>query len=177
MADNLLGLKRGIRIRLKPFEETAEVLHFEPQGDGALLVLRFLGSGRAESLILSREELHTRIEVFPAPLQDFPRRALKIREPSLLYLDSIRFSLAYAFDPHYAVSVTQVDLLPHQVQAVYKHILPLPKVRFLLADDPGLGKTIMAVLVVKELTARGLLRNLLLIVPAHPIEQWRREFW
>jgi superfamily II DNA or RNA helicase len=65
---------------------------------------------------------------------------------------------------------------PHQVEAVYQHLLPLPKVRFLLADDPGLGKTIMAGLVVKELKARGLLRNFLLIVPAHLIEQWRREF-
>ncbi|MGY4707427.1 helicase-related protein [Candidatus Bipolaricaulota sp. J31] len=152
------------------------MLHAEPRADGVLLVVRFLGSGRAESVILSREELRTRIEVLPAPLQDFPKRALKVREPFVLYLESIRFSLAYAFDPHYAVSVTQVDLLPHQVHAIYKHILPLPKVRFLLADDPGLGKTIMAGLVVKELKARGLLRNLLLIVPAHLIEQWRREF-
>ena len=165
-----------MRIRLKPFEEPAEVLHLEPQGDRLLLVLRFPESGRAESLILSHEELADRLEVLPEPFEDFTERALKTRDPFVLYLESIRFSLAYAFDPHYAVSVTQVDLLPHQVEAVYKHILPLPKIRFLLADDPGLGKTIMAGLVVKELKARGLLKNLLLVVPAHLIEQWRREF-
>ena len=165
-----------MRIRLKPFEEPAEVLHLEPQGDRLLLVLRFPESGRADSLILSREELADRLEILPEPFEDFTERALKTRDPSVLYLESIRFSLAYAFDPHYAVSVTQVDLLPHQVEAVYKHILPLPKIRFLLADDPGLGKTIMAGLVVKELKARGLLKSLLLVVPAHLIEQWRREF-
>jgi superfamily II DNA or RNA helicase len=169
-------IHRGARLRLRPFEEPAEVLHFEPQGERLLLVLRFIPSGKAESLVLSQEELASRIELLPAPLQDFLARALKSREPFLLYLDALRFSLAYAFDPHHAVSVTQVDLLPHQVEAVYQHLLPLPKVRFLLADDPGLGKTIMAGLVVKELKARGLLRNFLLIVPAHLIEQWRREF-
>jgi hypothetical protein len=83
--------------------------------------------------------------------------------------------LAYAFDPHYAVSVTQVDLLPHQVDAVYRHILPWPRIRFLLADDPGLGKTIMAGLVLKELKARGVLRRTLLVVPAHLQDQWQRE--
>jgi len=62
--------------------------------------------------------------------------------------------LAHTFDPHYAVSVTQVDLLPHQVDAVYRHILVRPRIRFMLADDPGLGKTIMAGLVLKELKAR-----------------------
>ncbi|MFQ6090611.1 MAG: SNF2-related protein, partial [Candidatus Bipolaricaulia bacterium] len=171
-----MEIRRGMHLRLQPFEEPAEVLHLEPQGDRLLLVLRFVPSGRAESLVLSQEELASRIEILPAPLQDFLGRALRSREPFLLYLDALRFSLAYAFDPHYAVSVTQVDLLPHQVDAVYRHILPLPKVRFLLADDPGLGKTIMAGLVVKELKARGLLRNLLLLVPSHLIEQWRREF-
>lgn len=169
-------IKRGTLLRLRPFEEPAEVLYVEPRGNRLLLVLRFATSGRAESLVLTQGELASRVEILPAPLQHFLNRALRVREPFLLYLDSLRFSLAYAFDPHYAVSVTQVDLLPHQVEAVYNHILPLPKVRFLLADDPGLGKTIMAGLVVKELKARGLLRNLLLIVPAHLIEQWRREF-
>jgi len=83
--------------------------------------------------------------------------------------------LAYAFDPHYAISVTQVDLLPHQVDAVYRHILPMPRIRFLLADDPGLGKTIMAGLVMKELKVRGLVKRTLLIVPAHLQDQWQRE--
>ena len=133
-------IKRGTRLRLRPFEEPAEVLHLEPQGDRLLLVLRFITSGRAESLVLTKEELVSRAEILPAPLQRFLDRALKVREPFLLYLDSLRFSLAYAFDPHYAVSVTQVDLLPHQVEAVYKRILPLPKVRFPFGGRSRFGK-------------------------------------
>lgn len=61
------------------------------------------------------------------------------------------------------------------MDAVYQHILPMPCVRFLLADDPGLGKTIMAGLVLKELKARGMVRRVLLVVPAHLQDQWQRE--
>jgi len=105
-----------------------------------------------------------------------PQSGDLLPQPSfLLYAEALRIRLAYTFDPHYAVSVTQVDLLPHQVDAVYKHILPLPKVRFLLADDPGLGKTIMAGLLLKELKARGAVKRVLIVVPAHLQDQWRRE--
>jgi superfamily II DNA or RNA helicase len=102
-------------------------------------------------------------------------KALRCREPFLLFVDALRMRLAHAFDPHYAVSVTQVDLLPHQVDAVYHHILPMPRIRFLLADDPGLGKTITAGLVLKELKARGVVQRTLLVVPAHLQDQWQRE--
>ena len=74
-------------------------------------------------------------------------------EPALFRLgvEALRTHLAHAFDPQFAVSVSQVDPLPHQLDAVYRHILPLPRIRFLLADDPGAGKTIMAGLLLREL--------------------------
>lgn len=106
------------------------------------------GTGQAKTLILTPEELKERIQVLPSLRESFePGEELLPREQCLAFTDALRMKLAYSFDPYYAVSVAQVDLLPHQVEAVYKHILPQPCVRFLLADDPGLGKTIMAGLV------------------------------
>ena len=63
--------------------------------------------------------------------------------------------IAYEFDPYFALSISRVDPLPHQLEAVYEHLLKLPSVRFLLADDAGAGKTIMAGLLIRELKLRG----------------------
>src|ERR1700677_4819437 len=86
-----------------------------------------------------------------------------------------RIRLAFQYDPHFAVSVSQVDPLPHQMDAVYTHLLTQPRIRFLIADDPGAGKTIMAGLTVKELKFRGLIERTLIITPANLTDQWRRE--
>jgi superfamily II DNA or RNA helicase len=164
----------GDRIRIEPFDEEGEVYKFEDYGSGVAIGVIFRPSNRAETLILSHEELARRVKRVPALWQDFAAGALP-RDAFLLFVDALRLRLAHTFDPYYAVSVTQVDLLPHQVDAVYQHILPMPCVRFLLADDPGLGKTIMAGLVLKELKARGMVRRVLLVVPAHLQDQWQRE--
>jgi len=71
--------------------------------------------------------------------------------------------------------VSQVDPLPHQMDAVYTHLLTQPRIRFLIADDPGAGKTIMAGLLIKELKFRGLIERTLIITPANLTDQWRRE--
>jgi hypothetical protein len=164
----------GDRIRIEPFDEEGEVYKFEDRGTRVTIGIIFRPSNRAETFILSHEELARRVKRVPALWQDLADRALP-RDAFLLFAEALRMHLAYAFDPHYAVSVTQVDLLPHQVDAVYHHILPMPRVRFLLADDPGLGKTIMAGLVLKELKARGMVHRVLLVVPAHLQDQWQRE--
>jgi hypothetical protein len=83
--------------------------------------------------------------------------------------------LAYQYDPHFAVSVSQVDPLPHQMDAVYSHLLTQPRIRFLVADDPGAGKTIMGGLTIKELKFRGLIERILIGTPANLTDQWRRE--
>ena len=92
-----------------------------------------------------------------------------------LAIEALRVRLAYEFDPHFAVSVSQIDPLPHQLEAVYHYMLPRPQVRFLLADDPGAGKTIMAGLILKELKVRGLVERVLIVTPAMLTDQWRRE--
>lgn len=94
-----------------------------------------------------------------------------------LALEALRTRLAHAFDPQFAVSVSQVDPLPHQIEAVYKRILPLPRIRFLLADDPGAGKTIMAGLLMRELMQRQDVRRVLVLCPKALTDQWRREMW
>ena len=100
-------------------------------------------------------------------------------QPSLfrLAVEALRTHLAHSFDPQFAVSVSQVDPLPHQLVAVYKHILPLPRIRFLLADDPGAGKTIMAGLLMRELMQRGDVKRVLVLCPKALTDQWRREMW
>ncbi|MBC7217152.1 MAG: DEAD/DEAH box helicase family protein, partial [Candidatus Caldatribacterium sp.] len=170
----MLPLKPGDRIRIVPFEEEAEVFLIQQMDNQVILGIILYPSQRAQRLVLGVNELTQRVQKLPGPWEGFQENAL-IRDIFLLFLEAFRMRLAYAFDPHYAISVTQVDLLPHQVDAVYQHILPMPRIRFLLADDPGLGKTIMAGLVMKELKARGLLRRVLLIVPAHLQDQWQRE--
>ena len=94
-----------------------------------------------------------------------------------LAVEALRTHLAHAFDPQFAVSVSQVDPLPHQLIAVYKHMLPLPRIRFLLADDPGAGKTIMAGLLMRELMQRGEVKRVLVLCPKALTDQWRREMW
>ncbi len=91
---------------------------------------------------------------------------LTIAEPALSYdgdgrllrlgLQAYSLGIAYEFDPYFGLSISPVAPLPHQLEAVYEHLLKLPTVRFLLADDAGAGKTIMAGLLVRELKLRGL---------------------
>ncbi|MCL4264797.1 MAG: DEAD/DEAH box helicase [Anaerolineae bacterium] len=92
-----------------------------------------------------------------------------------LYIEAHRLRLAYQFDPQLAVSISQVDPLPHQIEAVYHYVLPSPRIRFLIADDPGAGKTIMAGLIIKELQYRRLAQRILIVAPGHLKYQWQRE--
>ncbi len=96
-------------------------------------------------------------------------------EAFFLYIEAHRIRNAFQFDPLYAVNVSMVDPLPHQIEAVYHYILKNPGIRFLLADDPGAGKTIMAGLLLKELKYRGLVERVLIVVPGHLKDQWVRE--
>jgi len=90
-------------------------------------------------------------------------------------LEAYRISLAALFDRVLAVHTSSVDPLPHQLLAVYEVMLPKQPLRFLLADDPGAGKTIMAGLLIKELMARGDLERCLIVAPGSLGEQWQDE--
>jgi len=92
-----------------------------------------------------------------------------------LGLQAYALGIAYEFDPYFGLSISRVDPLPHQLEAVYDHLLKLARVRFLLADDAGAGKTIMAGLLIRELELRGLAERILIVCPSNLAFQWQRE--
>ncbi|MCT8268025.1 helicase-related protein [Afifella sp. JA880] len=92
-----------------------------------------------------------------------------------LVTEATRIKLAHYFDPYLAIHTSLVDPLPHQLSAVYEEMLPRQPLRFLLADDPGAGKTIMAGLFIKELVARSDLDRCLVVAPGSLVEQWQDE--
>jgi len=92
-----------------------------------------------------------------------------------LGLQSYALGIAYEFDPYFGLSISRVDPLPHQLEAVYDYLLKLARVRFLLADDAGAGKTIMSGLLIRELELRGLAERILIVCPANLAFQWQRE--
>ena len=92
-----------------------------------------------------------------------------------LTAEARRISLAYLFDPMLAINTSLIEPLPHQITAVYEEMLHRQPLRFLLADDPGSGKTIMAGLLIKELMVRGDLRRCLIVCPGSLAEQWQEE--
>ncbi|MGB9748116.1 MAG: helicase-related protein [Bacteroidales bacterium] len=101
----------------------------------------------------------------------FTQEAWKV----FLSLEAIRYRYASLYDPLLAMNISKVDPLPHQIEAVYGYVLKFPRIRFLIADDPGAGKTIMAGLIIKELKLRQLVKRILIVLPGHLKDQWRRE--
>lgn len=92
-----------------------------------------------------------------------------------LALEAGRMRAAHLFDPWAAVHASAAEPLPHQIAAVYRDMLPRSPLRFLLADDPGAGKTVMAGLLIREMLARSDIRSCLVVAPGSLVEQWREE--
>ena len=163
-------IKPGARLRgLDPagVAEVVQISHFSP--DALNLVFRV--DGRVgERLVYRGEEGGFEF------LQEGRSYAFDA-DGGLLRLasEAYRIRLAYLFDPYLAVSASQIEALPHQITAVYGEMLPRQPLRFLLADDPGAGKTIMAGLLIKELLIRGDLDRCLIVAPGSLVEQWQDE--
>ncbi len=147
-----------------------------------LEAVRFIGSGyecrvrladgTPDEAILSLEEASALLgQSVIAPTSIQPVNAEKLR----LLVESARIRLAYAHDRQFAVSLSGIRTLPHQIEAVYMKMLPQPRLRFLLADDPGAGKTIMAGLLMKELKLREAVERILILCPAPLTIQWQDE--
>lgn len=92
-----------------------------------------------------------------------------------LAIENTRYRFASLYDLLLAMNTSKIDPLPHQIEAVYGYVLKLPRIRFLIADDTGAGKTIMAGLVIKELKLRKLINRILIVAPGHLRDQWVRE--
>lgn len=142
-------------------------------GQNALELTYKEPSGRVGSELLYRDD-EARLEVLEAGKPwSFDGNGDLFR----LVSEARRIRLAHLFDPLLAVHTSQVEPLPHQITAVYEEMLPRQPLRFLLADDPGAGKTIMAGLLIKELIARGDVKRCLVVSPGSLVEQWQDELY
>ena len=131
-----------------------------------------LPDGSLEEAVISAAEVAVILgKGITAEESVIPVDAEKLR----LQVESTRIRLAYAHDRQFAVSLSGIRTLPHQIEAVYQAMLPQPRLRFLLADDPGAGKTIMAGLLVKELKLREAVERVLILCPAPLTIQWQDE--
>ena len=147
------------------------VLAVVPIADGAVTVVYKTPEGALQERLLTRaDEAHLRMATTERPWSfDGDGDAFK------LAIEAKRIDLAFLFDPMMAVHTSNVEPLPHQITAVYESMLPLQPLRFVLADDPGAGKTIMAGLYIRELIMRADSRRILIVAPGSLVEQWRDE--
>ncbi|NLB95728.1 MAG: DEAD/DEAH box helicase, partial [Armatimonadetes bacterium] len=162
-------VKPNVIVRGPVFPEPVQVIVAVPMGDALKLVGKGMRSGQVYEPILTSAQLAL-LEAAPEK-QPFDGDARRFR----LGIEALRLKLAYEYDPFFSLSIARVDPLPHQLEAVYDYFLKLPRIRFLLADDPGAGKTIMAGLLLKELKIRGLVKRTLIVTPANLTFQWQRE--
>ncbi len=147
------------------------IKHVQMFGNEALEVTYVDGEGKASTQLLFRDqEPNLELVVQTRPLS-FTADGHLFRLAS----EAQRLSLAFLFDPLIAVNTSSIDPLPHQITAVYETMLNRQPLRFLLADDPGAGKTIMAGLLIKELIIRGDVARCLIIAPGSLAEQWQDE--
>jgi len=170
--ESIEKLKKGTIVSSGIFPEKVEVIAVEEAGTNCTVLSRGLESGRIYEKILNQQQVEELQVSASAADLDFRTKA----EEFFLGIEANRVRLAFEFDPLFALNASRVDAVPHQLEAVYRHILPHHmSIRYLLADDPGAGKTIMAGLVLKELKMRGLVNSCLIVVPGHLKYQWLRE--
>jgi len=149
--------------------EPVEVITTIALGDSVKLIGKGLRTGRVHEPILNPGQM-AQLTVYSVA-EPFNGDAARFR----IGIEAERLGLAYEYDPYFSLSIARVDPLPHQLEAVFEYFLALPRIRFLLADDPGAGKTIMAGLLLKELKIRGLVQRTLIVAPANLTFQWQRE--
>lgn len=153
------------------FDRSVLLEDARPLGSGYEIRVR-LQDGTLEEAVISEAEAAHLAGTEPVPRASTrPLDAEKVR----LLVESARIRLAYTHDRQFAVSLSGIRTLPHQIEAVYQRMLPQPRLRFLLADDPGAGKTIMAGLLIKELKLREAVERVLVVCPAPLVPQWQDE--
>lgn len=154
-------------------DEVVRVVTTEAVGDHALTVYFKCADGQVlERMLFRNDEANLSLAVsgrhwaFDASGESFKLAA-----------EAWRINLAYLFDPMTAVHTSNVEPLPHQVTAVYESMLPRQPLRYVLADDPGAGKTIMAGLLIRELLIRADAKRVLIVAPGSLVEQWQDEMY
>jgi len=158
------GVEPGVVVRIvttEPVGDNAVTVYYK-KPDG-LLCERMLFRTDEANLALAEAGRHW---AFDAPGEAFKLAA-----------EAWRINLAHLFDPMMAVHTSNVEPLPHQITAVYESMLPRQPLRYVLADDPGAGKTIMAGLLIRELLMRADAKRVLIVAPGSLVEQWQDEMF
>ena len=151
--------------------EVVRIVNVDEIGPNARLVAYRNAQGKLEEQTVFRSDEHRLTLATAGKAWAFDADPASFK----LALEAYRISLAYLFDPMMAVHTSNVEPLPHQISAVYEAMLPRQPLRFVLADDPGAGKTVMAGLLIREMTMRADARRVLIVSPGSLSEQWQDE--
>ena len=152
-------------------DEVVKIVNVEEIGPSARLVAYRNAQGKLDEQTIFRHDEHRLSLAVAGKAWAFDAAPAAFK----LALEAYRISLAHLFDPLMAVHTSNVEPLPHQISAVYETMLPRQPLRFVLADDPGAGKTVMAGLLIREMTLRADARRVLIVSPGSLTEQWQDE--
>ena len=169
---NLEELASGLRVTGVVANETVQVIFAQRHGADAVEVTYKTPSGELGQRVLFRRD-EPSISVSTSGSRPFDAAPTEFK----MVAEAQRIKLAGLYDPMLAAATSDVQPLPHQISAVYGELLPRTPLRFLLADDPGAGKTIMAGLFMKELILRDDVERCLIVVPGGLVEQWQDELF
>ncbi len=181
-ASILSQLAPGIRLFDRSLRRERVVRNVEPRGTIVFLEFHNLATGGIERIPFPSNEIESRFEIVNENAFNFRAEAEIIRQLA----EAHRIRHAYLFNPLFTTETSLIDLLPHQLAAVYgvpafdgdparPGMVDMPRLRFLLADDAGAGKTIMAGLLIREMLLRRLATRILVVSPAGLVGNWRRE--
>jgi superfamily II DNA or RNA helicase len=170
----LENLKQSSYVRGLEGSEVVQIKSIEPVSIDAVTVLYKNAQGQFREQMIHRND-ESRLELVENSARpwSFEAEGTEFR----IGLEAQRIRLAHLFDPMMAVHSSNVEPLPHQITAVYESMLPRQPLRFVLADDPGAGKTIMAGLFIKELVMRADAKRVLIVTPGSLSEQWQEELY
>ena len=169
----LEDLRKGALVKGILPDQVVTVVDVEWHGDAVVQLTYRDASGQPNNELVFRDREPTLEVIQPGQSWSFDADASMLR----LVSEAYRIRMAYLFDPLLAVHTSIIEPLPHQITAVYEEMLSRQPLRFLLADDPGAGKTIMAGLLIKELIVRGDLERCLIVCPGNLVDQWQDELY
>jgi superfamily II DNA or RNA helicase len=172
VAGSFSDIEAGRRLAGVVADDDVTVVAIAPHGDTSATLTYRTGDGRLDERILTLDDL-ARITEVGDRRWTFDADGAAFRLAS----EARRMKWAHLSDPFAAVDTSNIEPYPHQIDAVYNRFLPQKPLRFLLADDPGAGKTIMSGLLIRELMLRGDVARCLIVAPGSLVEQWQDELW
>lgn len=164
-------IKPGVTINGIDPAGPVRVVSVDPTSTDSFTVYYKLSTGEVRERMLFRQDEQTLTAEQPGRPWSFDADG----DDYKLVLEALRINLAHLFDPMMAVHTSNVEPLPHQISAVYEAMLPKQPLKYVLADDPGAGKTVMAGLFIRELVMRADARRILVVAPGGLVEQWQDE--